>query len=62
MDFNIIPDTELNKSFFGATTNIDFEPQGEEYHAEWGETVTIKYTKINVYDVAKGIYIKITEW
>ena len=61
-DFSIIPDTELNKTYFGATTNMGLGTPGGEFHVEWGETATWNQTQFNVFDVAKTIYIKIMEW
>lgn len=61
-DFNIMPDTELNKVYYGATSNIGFGTPGGEIHVEWGETATWRQTQFNVFDVAKGIYVKIMEW
>lgn len=61
-DLNIIPDTELNKTYYGATSNVGLGTPGGEIHAEWGETVTWDQTQFNVFDVAKTIYIKIMEW
>ncbi|HHW46456.1 MAG TPA: hypothetical protein GXX17_06040 [Clostridiales bacterium] len=61
-DFNIIPDTKLNKTYFGVTSNIGFGTSGGEFHVEWGETVTWNQTQFNVFDVMQKIYIKIMEW
>ena len=61
-DFNIIPDTTLNTTYYGITTNVGFGTPGGEVHVEWGETVTWGKTQFNIFDVAEGIYIKIMEW
>ena len=61
-DFNIIPDTELNKTYYGITTNVGLGTPGYEFHVEWGETATWGQTQFNVFDVAEGIYVKIMEW
>lgn len=61
-DFNIIPDTEMEKTYFGATTNFGFGTAGGELHVEWGETTALSETQFNVFDVAKDIYVKIMEW
>ena len=61
-DFNIIPDSALDTTYFGATTNIGFGTPGGEFHVEWGETATWNITRFNIFDVAKNIYIKIMEW
>ena len=61
-DVNILPDSELNTAYFGATTSAGFGTPGGEFHVQWGETATWKVTRLNIFDVAKGIYIKIMEW
>lgn len=61
-DFNIIPDKELEKRYYGLTGNIGFGTPGAELHIEWGETFTWNQTQFNIFDVAKGVYIKIMEW
>lgn len=61
-DFNIIPDSAPDTTYFGATTNIGFGTPGGEFHVEWGETATWNITRFNIFDVAKNIYIKIMEW
>ncbi len=61
-DFNIIPDSDLNKTYFGATGNIGFGTPGGELHIEWGETTTWSVTRFNIFDVGEKIYIKIMEW
>ena len=43
-------------------TNVGFGTPGSEFHVEWGETATWNQTQFNVFDVAKGIYVKIMEW
>ena len=61
-DLNIIPDTELNENYYGATTTVGFGTPGGEFHVEWGKTATWKRTQFNAFDVAKDIYVKIMEW
>ena len=61
-DFNIIPDKELNRTYFGTTTNVGIGTPGAEVHIEWGETATWKQTQFNVFDIAQGVYVKIMEW
>ena len=61
-DFNIIPDSALNTTYLGATTNVGFGTTGGEFHVEWGETATWNVTRFNIFDVAENIYIKIMEW
>ena len=61
-DFNIIPDTELNKTYLGVTSNVGVGTPGIEFHVEWGETATWRQTQFNVFDSAKTIYVKIMEW
>lgn len=61
-DVMFMPDPELNTTYFGLTGNIGFGTPGKELHSEWGTTVTLPYTKFNIYDFAKAVYIKIMEW
>ncbi len=61
-DFNIIPDTDLNKTYYGATSNVGFGTPGGEFHVELGETATWNKTQFNIFDIAENIYIKIMEW
>ena len=61
-DFNIIPDSALNTTYLGATTNVGFGTHGGEFHVEKGETATWNATRFNIFDVAENIYIKIMEW
>ena len=61
-DFNIIPDSALNTTYLGATTNVGFGTPGGEFHVEWGETATWNATRFNIFDVAENVYIKIMEW
>ena len=64
-DFNIIPDMERNKTYYGGTLTGGLAVVGKpggEFHAEWGTTVTLPYPQFNVYDVARSVYIKIMEW
>lgn len=49
-----------NRLYFGYTESLGLGSYGAEAHAEWGETAT--FCQFNVYDVAKGIYVKIKEW
>lgn len=59
-EVNAIPDHELNRTSFGATRSLGFGTPGSDFHIEWGQTTT--WTHFNIFDTAKGIYIKIMEW
>lgn len=59
-DFNIIPDQERGKSYYGMTNNVGFGTPGAEFHTEWGETKT--FFSINVFDEASNIYDMVMEW
>ena len=63
-DFNIIPDQERNKAYYGGTLTrgLAAGSPGGEFHVEWGTTVTLPKTQFNIYDVASSVYIKIMEW
>ena len=61
-DFNIIPDSVLNTTYYGTTTNMGVGTPGGEFHVEWGETVTWDATRFNIFDVVEDIYIRIMEW
>ena len=63
-DFNIIPDTERNKMYYGGTLTGGFAAGslGREFHIEWGTTATLPKTQFNIYDLARSVYIKIMEW
>lgn len=63
-DFNIIPDMERNKTYYGGTLTGGFAvgKAGGEFHVERGKTVTLPITQFNIYDVSKSVYIKIMEW
>ena len=63
-DFNIIPDMERNKTYYGGTLTggLAVGKTGGKFHVEWGTTVTLPKTQFNIYDVAKSVYIKIMEW
>ena len=39
-DFNIIPDADLGKYYYGSTTSLGVGVPGAELHVEWGNTVT----------------------
>ena len=62
LDFNIIPDPDENQIYYGITENVGFGTPGGEFHVEWGETASWEATRVNVFDIAKGLYIKIMEW
>lgn len=61
-DIVFMPDTELNKGYFGLTGNIGFGTPGVEAHVEWGNTSTFTATRFNVFDIARDIYNMIMEW
>ena len=61
-DFNIIPDSTQNKTYYGITSNVGFGTPGGEFHVEWGETATWRATQFNVFDASKKIYNRIMEW
>ena len=63
VDFNILPDSELEKThYYGLTTSLGVGTPGAEFHTTWGQTSTIKGTQFNVFRIAKAIYEKIMEW
>ena len=59
-DFNIIPDSELNKTYYGLTTNFGFGTPGGELHVEWGNTVTL--ISFNIFDEFDKAYSNIMRW
>ena len=61
-DVMFMPDTLLNKGYFGLTGNLGFGTPGTEFHVEWGSTATWNSSRFNVFDVAREIYLKILEW
>ena len=63
-DFNIIPDLERNRTYYGATVTrgVAIGKPGGEFHVEWGTTTTLPKTQFNIFDVARDIYAKIMEW
>ncbi len=63
-DFNIIPDLERNRTYYGVTLTggLAAGSPGGEFHVEWGTTVTLPKTQFNIFDVARSVYIKIMEW
>ncbi len=62
LDFNIVPDNDLNTAYCGITTNGGFGVPGGEFHVEWGKTGTLGISKSNIFDTAEYIYNKIMEW
>ena len=61
-DFNIIPDTDKNTVYLGATANAGVGVPGAEFHVEMGYTETLDATQFNIWEVARSIYIVIMEW
>ena len=61
-DFNIIPDSEGNKTYYGATANVGFGTPGGEFHVEWAQTSTLQPARFNVFDFAKHTYNMIMGW
>ena len=61
-DVMFMPDPALNTRYFGLTGNVGFGTPGKEFHVEWGKTGTLPHPQFNVYEVARSVYIKITEW
>ena len=61
-DFNIIPDIDLNTTYFGATTAAGFGTPGGEFHVGWGETGTWDASRFNIFNVARDTYIRIMGW
>lgn len=63
-DFNVIPNSERNRTYYGGTLTggLAVGSLGGEFHVEWGTTVTLPKTQFNIYDVARSVYIKIMEW
>lgn len=61
-DFNIIPDSDLNTTCFGATTNTGFGTPGGEIHAGWGETGTWDKSQFNIFGAGRNAYTKIMGW
>jgi len=61
-DINIMPDSDLNKTYFGATTNLGFGTPGGEFHVEWGETATWDASRFNIFDIANETYIRFMDW
>lgn len=62
-EFNIIPDNELNKHYYGITRFAGVAPpiMSGEGHVEWGETFPITST-LNVFDTVDSVCVKIMEW
>ncbi|MBR5285489.1 MAG: RHS repeat-associated core domain-containing protein [Clostridia bacterium] len=61
-DLNIIPDKDLDNTYYGVTTNVGFGTPGAEFHVEWSETTTQNHTRFNVFEAAKRVYSWIMEW
>ena len=47
---------------FGITRNAGFGTPGTEGHVEWGRTITVPNSEVNVFKVARLVYKKIMEW
>ena len=56
-DFNIIPDTQRHRMYYGTTYTIGtgYGSPGGEFHIEWGETGTIRQTQFNLFNIARYI-------
>lgn len=61
-DIMIMPDSEANDVYYGATGNVGLGTPGGEIHVEIGTTGTVPGTRFNAYDIAQSIYIEIMEW
>ena len=61
-DFNVIPDMDMNRTYYGMTSSIGVGLPGAEFHIEWGDTKTWEATRFNVFECADAMYIKIMEW
>ena len=61
-DFNVIPDMDMNRTYYGMTSNIGVGLPGAEFHIEWGDAKTWEAARFNVFECADAMYIKIMEW
>ena len=61
-DLMLIPDLELNTQYLGFTKNVGIGSPGSEFHFEWGVTLTLPNTKMNVFQVAQSVLSGIMEW
>ena len=52
----------MNRTYFGLTKIGGIGTSGAEFHVEWGETAAWQLSRINVFDLAEVVYIKIMEW
>ena len=61
-DLEIIPDSNLNTSYLGLTTNLGIGTPGGELHVSKSKTNTWNNIQFNVFDIAEKIYNRIMEW
>ena len=61
-DVMVIPDTEEDTAYLGATRNVGFGSPGAEVHFEKGTTYPVPIIQFNVFDIAESMYIRIMEW
>ncbi|MBR5339186.1 MAG: RHS repeat-associated core domain-containing protein, partial [Lachnospiraceae bacterium] len=61
-DFIIMDKPDPKPTCFGTTVNVGLGTPGTEGHVEWGRTITIPYSEVNVFRVARFMYNKIMEW
>ena len=60
-DFNVIPDSEQNTSYYGVTTNVGFGTPGAEVHAEKTKTTTLNNTRFNIFNILNALFSIFTE-
>ncbi len=61
-DLMYMPNPALNTGYYGITRNVGFGVPSQEIHVEWGETSTIKNTRINIFGMARRAYARIMRW
>ena len=61
-EFIIMDKPDPKPTCFGTTVNVGLGTPGTEGHVEWGRTITIPYSEVNVFRVARFMYNKIMEW